>query len=105
MNKPKIYCFSHVRGGGDGIAYAMADDGTVLGSHWCSHERYVPDDLGVTEGSRPDRHKDYAKHYPEGYEMEFVPANEVQKHKGLQSAFELNKQQAAEAEKTESSNA
>lgn len=73
--KPKIYCFSNVQGGGDGIAYAMAEDGTVLGSHWCSHEAYVPGDLGVDEGSRPDRHKGYAEHYPSGYEMEFVPAS------------------------------
>lgn len=104
MNKPKIYCFSNVRGGGDGIAYAMAEDGTVLGSHWCSHEGYVPHDLGVNEGSRPDLHEGYAKHYPEGYEMEFVPAKEVKKHEGLNRAFALNKQQAAEAEKNESSN-
>jgi hypothetical protein len=91
--KPKIYCFSNVVGGGDGIAYAMAEDGTVLGSHWCSHENYVPHDLGVRPGSRPDRHKTYAEHYPEGYEMVFVPASEVLTHEGLSKAFELNKRQ------------
>jgi hypothetical protein len=96
--KPKIYCFSNVVSGGDGIAYAMAEDGTVLGSHWCSHEVYVPGDLGVTEGSRADRHeKDYAPHYPDGYEMEFVPASEVRTHAGLKAAFELNKKQAEKA--------
>lgn len=86
----KIYCFSNVVGGGDGIAYAMAEDGTVLGSHWCSHECYVPNDLGVIEGKRLDRHESYKKHYPNGYEMEFVPARDVLTHKGLQKAFELN---------------
>ena len=104
MNKQKIYCFSNVRGGGDGIAYAMAEDGTVLGSHWCSHECYVPGDLGVTEGSRLDRHEGYAKHYPAGYEMEFVPAREVKRHEGLARAFALNKQQKEEAKAQESSN-
>lgn len=95
--KPKIYCFSNVRGGGDGIAYAMAEDGTVLGSHWCSHEIYVPGDLGVTEGFRPDRHETYAKHYPAGYEMVFIPARDVLTHEGLQRAFALNQEQAKAA--------
>ena len=97
MEKNKIYCFSNVVGGGDGIAYAMAEDGTVLGSHWCSHEYYVPNDLGVIEGSRPDRHEDYKKHYPNGYEMEFVRSNEAENHKGLQKAFELNRIQGENA--------
>lgn len=91
MNKPKIFCFSNVRDGGDGVAYAMAEDGTVLGSHWCSHEAYVPGDLGVTEGERPDRHETYKAHYPDGYEMEFVPAKDVKKHEGLGRAFDLNR--------------
>jgi hypothetical protein len=95
--KPKIFCFSNVTGGGDGIAYAMAEDGTILGSHWCSNEGYVPQDLGVTEGSRPDRHLTYAEHYPDGYEMEFVRASEVLAHAGLKAAFELNQKQAEQA--------
>lgn len=93
--KPKIYCFSNVRGGGEGIAYALAEDGTVLGSHWCSNEGYVPHDLGVREGSRSDRHETYAQHYPGGYEMEFVPSREVDSHAGLRAAFELNQKQDA----------
>lgn len=87
---PKIFAFSNVRGGGDGIAYAMAEDGTLLGSHWCSSEFYVPQDLGVVEGSRPDRHETYAAHYPDGYEMEFVRAADVLTHPGLTEAFRLN---------------
>lgn len=92
----KIYCFSNVVGGGDGIAYAMGDDGTVLGSHLCSHEGYVPNDLGVNEGSRLDRHETYKKHFPNGYEMEFVQAKEVTSHVGLQEAFRLNQLQGDE---------
>jgi len=94
----KIFVFSNVQGGGDGICYAMAEDGTVLGSHWCSNEYFASGDLGVTPGSRPDRHVDYAKHYPDGYEMEFIPADEVKAHAGLTAAFALNKQQADAAE-------
>ena len=95
--KPKIYCFSNVVGGGDGIAYAMAEDGTVLGSHWCSHEFFVSHDLGVIEGSRPDRHETYAEHYPGGYEMEFVPSHEVRSHEGLNFAFVKNQEQRTAA--------
>lgn len=94
---PKIYAFSNVAGGGDGSALAMAEDGTVLGEHWCSHEGYVPGDLGVTPGSRLDRHVDYKAHYSDGYEMEFVPATDIDDHAGLQAAFLLNAAQGAAA--------
>lgn len=91
MSTPKIFVFSNVKGGGDGPCYAMAEDGHVLGSHYCSHEGFASRDLGVTPGSRPDRHEDYKKHYPDGYEMEFVPASAIDRHVALQKAFELNK--------------
>ena len=101
-DKPKIYCFSNVVGGGDGVAYAMAADGTVLGSHWCSHESFVPIDLGVREGCREDRHEHYRAHYPNGYEMEFVPAADVKTHPGLTEAFRLNQlQKPAPSDDTE----
>ena len=96
---PIIWAFSNVRGGGDGICYAMAQDGTVLGSHWCSNEAYAPHDLGVTKGARQDRHDEsYTKHYPDGYRMSFVNADEVSAHPGLNEAFALNKQQAERAD-------
>lgn len=95
MSERKIYVFSNVPGGGDGICYALADDGVVLGSHLCSHEAYARLDLGVVAGSRPDRHAVYAKHFPDGYEMVFVPAAEVATHTGLRAAYALNQQQAS----------
>lgn len=99
---PKIYCFSAVNGGGEGPAYAMAEDGTVLGSHWCSYEGFVPNDLGVREGARLDRHEHYAKHYPDGYEMEFVRAADIDNHAGLKEAFRLNAESAPKAETAKS---
>lgn len=99
---PKIFCFSNVKGGGDGIAVALAEDGTVLGTHWCSHEMYIPHDLGVNDGARPDRHEIYKAHYPQGYEMEFVPAWDVLTHKGLQAAVRLNQRPSEAAENSES---
>ena len=93
MTKPKIYAFSNVVGGGDGICYAMAEDGTILGSHYCSSEHFASGDLGVIEGTRKDLHETYAKHYLDGYEMEFVPSHSIDGHVELQVAFRLNKKQ------------
>lgn len=87
---PVIYAFSNVKGGGEGIAYAIAEDGTCLGSHWCSCEAYVPHDLGVLEGARSDRHEHYRAHYSEGYRMNFILAAEVDKHPGLKEAHKKN---------------
>jgi hypothetical protein len=92
----KIYCFSNMVNGGEGIAYAIGDDGVILGSHWCSDEGYVPHDLGVIEGSRLDRHKTYKEHFPDGYEMEFVRSSEFNNHIGLQEALKLNQLQEQE---------
>ena len=95
---PVIYAFSNVMGGGNGVCYAMAEEGTVLGSHYCSHEGYAPHDLGVTDGARKDRHEEsYQKHYKDGYRMDFVHASDVSTHEGLSSAFVLNQKQAEDA--------
>lgn len=91
---PVIFAFSNSKGGGDGVAYAMAEDGTVLGSHWCSHEGYVSYDLGVLEGVMEDRHEHYRMHYPNGYRMEFVSAAENLQHKKLQEAYRLNQEKS-----------
>jgi hypothetical protein len=95
---PVIYGFNN--GGSPGWMYAclLAEDGEGLGSHICSHEGYMPHDLGVIEGSRPDRHEDFAKHYPQGYRMDFLGYDEVRSHAGLREALEKNKVKAAEAE-------
>lgn len=91
---PVIYGFNN--GGSPGWMHAqlIAQDGTALGSHLCSSEAYMPADLGVLEGSRPDRHEGFAKHYPDGYRMEFVKHD----HAGLTEAYRLN-QLAAELAK------
>lgn len=70
-------------------AVAIAEDGTFLGGHCCSHEGYMEGDLGILEGTSPDRHeKDYKKHYPDGYRMEFVPYELVDHHAKLKAAIE-----------------
>jgi len=58
-------------------AVALAENGVVLGSHICSYEAYMPGDLGILEGTRPDRHeKDYRVHYPDGYRMVWVSSQD-----------------------------
>lgn len=92
--KPKIFVFSSSPTGGEGPCYALAEDGTCLGSHWCSNEGWAKFDLGVEPGTRPDRHKDYAEHYPDGYEMEFIPAKNWEEHEAFSIAFKKNLEKA-----------
>lgn len=91
---PTIYGFN--KGGSPDYmdANLIAEDGTLLGAHGCSHEGYMPHDLGVLTGSRPDRHETFRKHYPDGYRMEFVGYSDVQSHEKLSAAIAI-----AEAEK------
>lgn len=85
---PVIYGFNN--GGSDHWyeAVALAEDGTGLGGHICSHEGYMQADLGILEGTQQDRHEgSYQKHYPDGYRMEFVPSGQIDSHKGLLAAI------------------
>lgn len=94
---PVIYGFNN--GGSQGLwsAVLLAEDGACLGGHACSAEGYMPHDLGVIEGSRPDRHETFREHYPDGYRMEFVPGAEVLSHPGLEAAYQRNQAKAAKA--------
>jgi hypothetical protein len=82
---PAIYLWSNSPDG-DGIAYAMAQDGTVLGSHWCSHWGYMRHDLH----DRADRRAACEKHYPDGYRLvvlataRSLPPDEVLQRNRLQ---------------------
>ena len=84
---PVIYGFNN--GGNPGwlSAALIAEDGTTFPGHICSDEGYMEHDLGILEGTRPDRHEDFRKHYPNGYRMEFVRYDAVPCHSGLQAAF------------------
>lgn len=88
---PVIYGFNN--GGSPGLysAQLIAEDGRGLGGHACSSEGFMSCDLGILEGTRPDRHETLKKHYPNGYRMEFVGYNDVRKNKHLMEAIELNK--------------
>lgn len=96
---PVIYGFNNGGSSGWYSAVLLAEDGTGLGSHICSHEGYMEGDLGIIDGTRPDRHeKHFQPHYPDGYRMEFVPGDEVKQHEALNRAFALNQKQTAASE-------
>lgn len=82
-------------GGSRGMLQAVliAEDGTFLGGHGCSHECYMRHDLGILEGTRPDRHETFRKHYPDGYRMGFVShenfPNCLELHAALKRADEI----------------
>lgn len=87
----KIYAFQNVVGGGEGPGVAIAEDGTCLAQHWSSNAYWAAHDLGATSKWK---HEIYIVHYPDGFEVEFVPEDKIADHEGLQRAFTLNKQQA-----------
>ena len=96
---PVIFGFNN--GGSPGWldAVLIAEDGTVLGGHCCSHEDYMPHDLGILEGTRPDRHETFREHYPDGYRMQFVGYNDLKGCAPLNAALEkLEKHDAAKGE-------
>lgn len=97
---PFIYGFNNGGGGGLYHGVLIAQDGTCLGGHGCSHEGYMLGDLGILEGSRPDRHESFREHYPDGYRMAFVGYKDVNAHEGLQAAFKLNQANKKEMQPT-----
>ncbi len=92
---PVIYGFNNGGSPGWMQAQLIAEDGTCLGGHLCSAEGYMPYDLGVIEGQRPDRHETFRKHYPGGYRMEFVGYDAVKGHAKLMEALRLCEEKAA----------
>lgn len=89
---PIIYGFND---GGNAVflsARLISQDGDFLGGHACSDEGYMPHDLGVIKGSRPDRHESFKEYYPDGYRMDFVPQDQALEHEGLQEALKRSKE-------------
>ena len=83
------YIFGWNNGGSPGwlMAQLITQDGKGVGGHICSHEGFMLGDLGILEGTRPDRHKTFQQHYPDGYRMIFVKHDDER----LDAAIELNK--------------
>ena len=94
---PVIYGFNNGGSPGWMSAVLLAEDGSGMGGHCCSSEAYMPHDLGVLDGSRPDRHEGFRKHYPDGYRMDFIGEEQVRArtHPGLELAYRRNQTKAA----------
>ena len=88
--KPKIFAFNN-GGSPDWLrAVAIAESGHVVGGHICSDEGFIMQhDIGVTSNWH---HDEYAKHYPDGFEVVWVPTSEIFTHPGLQAALAKNKE-------------
>lgn len=86
---PVIYGFNNGGQVGWWQGLLMAEDGTLLGEHICTNECYMHHDLGILEGTKPDRHEDFRKHYPCGYRMEFVGLLYVRIHEKLMAAIAI----------------
>lgn len=87
---PKIYLYTRRAVGwasNDVIGYALAEDGHVLASHLSSGVGFAKHDLGLTSTWK---HEYYNKHYPDGYELEWV--DDPSDHAGVRAALSLNKQ-------------
>jgi hypothetical protein len=90
---PKIFLFCEPAGShGDVGAHALAEDGTGLGGHLSSNVSFAKHDIGLTSDWH---HDDYRKHYPDGYEVEWIDSKDLDTHEGFQKALKLNQEKAA----------
>ena len=87
---PIIFGFNNGGYRGWYVAQLIAEDGTALGGHICSNEKYMYEDLGIWEGTREDRHLWFKQHYPDGYRMLFVSYSHVYETPLLLQAFDKN---------------
>lgn len=86
MSAPKVYAFCNTPPSPGCRWYdciAIAEDGTHLASHICSHPSYGPHDLGVTSDWK---HESYRAHYPDGFSVVWVEYDDPE----LAAAMALN---------------
>jgi len=98
MDKPKIYVFVNTvyENRSDVIPQALAEDGTALASHFCSSVGFAKHDMGITSDWK---HDIYQKHYPDGYELEWV--DNPNSHEGIALACKRCHEQQAAAPQAE----
>lgn len=91
MNKIYLTCFPGGIRPDDVVGYALAEDGTGLASHLSSDIIWSKHDMGFTSDWK---HDCYQKHYPDGFELEWV--DDPENHQGWQSALAINKKNSPE---------
>ena len=75
----------------EGRALAVAEDGRIVASHFCSGENWAASDLGMTPQSTR-HHRDYAKACPDGWVLEYVPHRELGTDDRLRAALQRYEQ-------------
>ena len=66
-----------------GVAgHAIAEDGTGLAGHISSNESWAKLDM-----TSDYKKKDYAEHYPDGYEIEWIDYDDLEGHAAFNHAF------------------
>jgi len=95
---PKIFVFCNTKDCQVGAAdwhsmIAIAEDGTFLAGHICSHHAFAEHDMGIVEGGR--KRDLYAAHYPQGFEVVWV--EDATNSKELDAAYEKNQAKAKQA--------
>jgi len=93
---PKIYVWCNSCQPQWHHAMAMAEDGTHLASHICSHHGFIPGDVGINPGGW--KRDLYEAHYPGGFEVVWIEDARTGKCPGLDHAYELNQVMGAAAE-------
>ena len=99
----KIYAFINSGKGTDWVVgCAIAEDGTGCGGHVSSSDAWSRHDMGATEANAMHWH-DYAKMYPDGFEVEWVDDARPgpNEHQGLAAAYKLNQEKAEAAKEQE----
>lgn len=86
--KPTIFVFCNGCAPQWHSIVALAEDGTGLTGHVCSSHGFIGHDMGFTSNWKRDH---YDKHYPDGWELEYVEVHDIDSHARLQRAFELNR--------------
>lgn len=78
--------------GGDVLACALSEDGTVLAEHLSSSVDFAKHDIGLTSDWKRDR---YRAHAPDGFELEWVDDRKT--HAGWLAALGRNRELAVRA--------
>ena len=83
--KPKIFAFINSGAGTDWVnSAALAEDGHFVAGHISSNDGWAKHDMGIGSDWK---HEDYLKHYPEGFDLEWVDGNPTM-HPGVVAAYE-----------------
>lgn len=95
---PKIYLYCIHGKQKQFYGFALAEDGNCLAEHLSSTIEFSKSDMGLYDDDWSGKREKYAKHYPNGYELEWIDDDKLESHKEFQVAFAKNKAPAADSD-------